>query len=155
MNNTSKTDKKTLTITRIINAPVERVYKAFLNADAMAKWLPPHGFTGKVTESDYRVDGHFVMKMTNFSTGSSTSFGGKYVELVENKLIRYNDYPGNPDSPDVMETTIEFEANLAGTKVTITQTGISPFMPLEFATLGWQSSLQLLEQLVVPAIPDN
>ena len=144
----------TLVITRVIRAPVERVYKAFLNPDAMCKWLPPHGFTGKVTESDVREGGHYKMTFTNFSTGNSHSFGGKYVELSPNKKIRYTDAFDDPNLPGTMETTIEFETFSAGTKVRITQKNIPSQIPVEFATMGWQESLELLEQLVVPTIPD-
>ena len=143
-----------LKISRIIRAPAERIYKAFLDPDAMAKWLPPHGFTGKVTESDVRVGGHYKMTFTNFTTGNSHSFSGKYLELTPNTKIRYTDQFDDPSMPEIMETIIEFQPTQAGTRVLITQKGLSPKMPIDFATAGWQESLQLLEQLVIPEIPD-
>ncbi|MFW9856647.1 MAG: SRPBCC family protein [Candidatus Thorarchaeota archaeon] len=147
--------ENTLRISRIIRAPVERVYKAFIDPDAMVKWFPPHGFTGKVTKSDVRVGGNYKMTFINFTTGTSESFGGKYLELTPNKRIRYTAQFEDPEMPEIMETTIEFRNTEAGTEVSITQKGIPPIVPIEFATMGWQESLQLLEQLVVPEIPDT
>ena len=155
MSQSQDKQENVLRISRVIRAPAERVYKAFLDPDAMAKWLPPHGFTGKVTESDVREGGHYKMTFTNFSTGNSHSFGGKYVELTPYSRIRYTDQFDDPNMPGEMEVTIEFVKNIAGTEVKITQKGIPSQIPLEFATMGWQESLQLLEQLVVPDIPDN
>ena len=160
---TKKTEKKqettnepkTLYITRVIRAPVERVYKAFIEPDAMAKWLPPHGFTGKVTEMDARVGGLYKMTFTNFTTGSSHSFGGEFLELTPFSKIRYTDKFDDPNMPGVMETIIEFKKTIGGTEVLITQKGVPSPMPLEFAKMGWQESLQLLEQLVIPEIPDQ
>ena len=145
---------RTLRITRIIRAPAERIYKAFLDPDAMVKWLPPHGFTGKVTEMNAEVGGEYKMTFTNFSTGSSHSFGGKYLELTPFTKIEYMDKFDDPTMPNPMEVTIEFRETLAGTEVKITQTNIPDQIPMEFATAGWQESLVLLEQLVVPEIPD-
>lgn len=149
------TEKNVLKISRIIHAPAERVYKAFLDPDAMVKWLPPHGFTGKVSKSDVRVGGQYRMTFTNFSTGKSHSFGGKYLELTPYSRIRYTDQFENPDMPEIMETIIEFRDTVAGTEILITMKGLSPQIPIEFARMGWQESLQLLEQLVVPEIPDT
>lgn len=143
-----------LVISRVIRAPAERIYKAFLNPDAMAKWLPPHGFTGKVTEMDPKEGGHYKMTFTNFTTDKSHSFGGTFLELKPYKLIRYTDIFDDPNTPGEMETIIEFNSSVAGTKVTITQKGIPSQMPVDFARMGWQESIQLLEQLVIPEIPD-
>lgn len=145
---------RTLNITRIIRAPAERIYKAFLDPDAMVKWLPPHGFTGKVTEMDAKVGGIYKMSFTNFTTGTSHSFGGKYLELTPFTKIRYMDQFDDPSMPNPMEVTIEFRETLAGTEVKITQTNIPEQIPMEFAMAGWQQSIELLEQLVVPEIPD-
>ena len=160
---TSKTRKKneeqqqqgnTLVITRVIRAPAERVYKAFIDPDAMAKWLPPHGFTGKVNKMDARVGGEYNMTFTNFTTGSSHSFGGEFLELTPFSCIRYTDKFDDPTMPGVMETIIEFTKIMSGTEVKITQKGIPSQIPLEFAKMGWQESILLLEQLVTPEIPD-
>ena len=150
-----KSKGRTLEIKRIIRAPAERIYKAFLDPDAMAKWLPPHGYTGKVTESDVKVGGHYKMTFTNFTTGSSHSFGGKYVELTPYSRIRYTDQFDDPTMPGPMEVTISFRETLAGTEVTVIQKGIPEQIPMEFATMGWQQSMELLEHLVVPEIPDS
>jgi uncharacterized protein YndB with AHSA1/START domain len=144
----------TLIITRVIRAPIERVYKAFLDPEAMVKWFPPHGFTAKISEMDARVGGRYKMSFTNFSTGKSSSFGGTYLELKPHSLIKFNDKFDDPNMPGQMETTIELTNTIAGTLVKITQTGIPVQMPIEFATMGWQESIQLLEQLVTPEIPD-
>lgn len=146
----------TLKISRVIRAPPERVYKAFLDPDAMAKWLPPHGFTGRVTESNVKVGGAYKMTFTNFTTGSSHSFGGKYLELTPYTKIRYTDIFDDPNRPGTMETIIELKKlPVSGTtEVKITQKNIPMQMPVEFARMGWQESLQLLEQLVIPEIPD-
>ncbi len=149
------TKDDTLVITRVIRAPAERVYKAFIDPDAMAKWLPPHGFTGKVTKMDARVGGEYNMTFTNFTTGSSHSFGGEYLELTPFSRIRYTDKFDDPNMPGVMETIIEFTKIMSGTEVRITQKGVPSQIPLEFAKMGWQESIQLLEQLVVPEIPDT
>ena len=152
---TKKEKDNVLVISRFIRAPAERVYKAFIDPDAMAKWLPPHGFTGKVTEMDAQVGGKYHMTFTNFTTGTSHSFGGEYLELTPYTRIRYTDIFDDPNMPGVMETTIELTSTFAGTEVTITQTGIPSQMPVEFAKMGWQESIQLLEQLVTPEIPDQ
>lgn len=146
---------QTLQLHRHIRAPPERVYKAFLDPDALVKWIPPHGFTAHVDKMDARVGGDYHMKFTNFSTGSSHSFGGKYLELTPYTRIRHTDKFDDPGMPGEMEVTIEFQESLAGTFVTITQAGIPTAIPVEFATMGWQESLVLLAQLVEPDIPDD
>ena len=138
---------------RVLRAPPERVYRAFLDPDAMAKWLPPHGYTGKVHHMDARVGGSHRMSFTNFSTGSSHSFGGRYVELTPHETIRYTDQFDDPGLPGEMQVTIALAAVACGTELTITQDGIPPAIPLEFCYLGWQESLSLLAYLVEPEIP--
>jgi uncharacterized protein YndB with AHSA1/START domain len=145
----------TVTLHRVLRATPERVYRAFLDADAMAKWLPPHGFTGKVHSMDARVGGGYRMSFTNFSTGKSHSFGGKYVELIPNELIRYTDSFEDPNMPGEMQVTVTLKKVLCGTEVHILQAGIPAAIPVEFCYAGWQESLQLLALLVDPEIPDS
>ena len=145
----------TVTLHRVLKAPADRVYRAFLDADAMEKWLPPHGFTGKVHEMDARVGGGYRMSFTNFGTGSSHSFGGTYLELVPNEKLRYNDQFDNPGLPGQMEITVTLKPVLCGTELHIVQQNIPDAIPVEFCHLGWQESLALLAQLVEPNIPDN
>jgi uncharacterized protein YndB with AHSA1/START domain len=145
----------TVTLHRVVRAPAERIYRAFLDPDAMAKWLPPHGFTGKVHEMDAKVGGGYRMSFTNFGTGSSHSFGGTYLELVPNEKLRYNDRFDNPGLPGVMEVTVTLKPVLCGTELQVVQQGIPDAIPVEFCYLGWQESLALLAQLVEPNIPDN
>jgi uncharacterized protein YndB with AHSA1/START domain len=140
---------------RVLRAPPERVYRAFLDPDAMVKWLPPHGFTGKVHHMDARVGGSHRMSFTNFSTGNSHSFGGRYVELTPHERIRYTDQFDDPAMPGEMQVTISLAPVACGTELTITQEGIPPDIPLEFCYLGWQESLSLLAHLVEPEIPDG
>ena len=140
---------------RVLRAPPERVYRAFLDPDAMVKWLPPHGYTGKVHHMDARVGGSHRMSFTNFSTGSSHAFGGRYVELTPHERIRYTDQFDDPAMPGEMQVTISLAAVACGTELTITQEGIPPAIPLEFCYLGWQESLSLLAHLVEPEIPDG
>jgi uncharacterized protein YndB with AHSA1/START domain len=144
----------TVKLHRVLRAKPDRVYKAFLDADAMAKWLPPNGFTGKVHEMDARVGGHYKMSFTNFSTGSSHSFGGEYLEIIENEKIRYTDKFDDPNMAGEMETTIEIRAVSVGTELNVTQTGIPEMIPAEMCYLGWQESLRLLTLLVEAEIPD-
>jgi len=144
----------TVKLHRVLRSKPERVYKAFLDADAMAKWLPPNGFTGKVHEMDARVGGHYKMSFTNFSSGSSHRFGGEFLELVENERIRYTDKFDDPNMPGQMETTVELKAVSVGTELSITQTGIPDMIPVEMCYLGWQESLRLLTLLVEAEIPD-
>lgn len=140
---------------RVFSAPPERVYKAFLDPDAIVKWMPPHGFTAKVHQMDATVGGSYRMSFTNFSTGSVHSFGGTYVELIPNQSIRYFDQFDNPELAGEIEVKIELKSVLVGTEVRITQTGIPEMIPVEACYLGWQESLQLLGLLVNPTIPDQ
>lgn len=145
----------TVKLHRVIKAPPERVYKAFLDPDAMVKWLPPHGFTGKVHQLDARKGGTYKMSFTNFSTGSSHSFGGEYLELVPNEKIRHTDKFDLPALSGEMTTTVTLKKVFCGTEVHITQEGIPDVIPAEACYLGWQESLTLLLQLVEPEIPDG
>jgi len=145
----------TVRLHRVLRAPAERVYKAFLDPEAMAKWLPPHGFTGKVHEMDAQVGGGYRMSFTNFGTGKSHSFGGKYVELTPHERIRYTDQFENPAMPGEMQVTISLRKVMCGTEVTIVQEGLPAAIPVEFCYLGWQESLALLANLVEPEIPDG
>jgi len=131
------------------------VYKAFIDADAMAKWLPPNGFTGKVHEMDARVGGSYRMSFTNFSTGSSHAFGGEFLEMVENERLRYSDKFEDANLPGDMETTVDIKAVLVGTEVNIEQKGIPDMIPVEACYLGWQDSLRLLAMLVEADVPDE
>jgi uncharacterized protein YndB with AHSA1/START domain len=140
---------------RVLRAPPERVYKAFLDPDAMAKWLPPHGFTGKVHEMDARVGGGYRMSFTNFGNGESHSFGGTYVELVPGKRLRYTDRFDDPNLPGEMSVSVELVKVNGGTDMRIVQTGIPAAIPVEFCHLGWQESLALLAQVVEPEIPSS
>jgi uncharacterized protein YndB with AHSA1/START domain len=133
---------------RVLRAPAERVYRAFLDADAKAKWLPPHGFTGKVHESNATVGGQYRMSFTNFSTGDSHSFGGTYVELVPDERIRYSDRFDDPNLPGEMTVTVTLKSVSCGTELNIVQEGIPDAIPVEQCYLGWQQSLELLGQLV-------
>ncbi len=145
----------TVQLHRVLRAPAERIYRAFLTPEAMVKWLPPHGFTGKVEHADMRVGGSYRMSFTNFSTGSSHSFGGTYVELVPNERIRYTDRFDSPGLPGDMQVEVSLSPCVAGTELKIIQQGIPDAIPVEFCYLGWQESLTLLAQLVEPEIPDG
>ena len=140
---------------RVLRAPAERVYRAFLDPDAKSKWLPPHGFVGKVHHIDARVGGGYRMSFTNFSTGKSHSFGGKYIELTPHERIRYTDKFEDPNMPDEMQVTITLRKVACGTELDILQEGIPAAIPVEFCYLGWQESLSLLAHLVEPEIPDG
>lgn len=144
----------TVRLHRVLRAKPERVYRAFLDADAMAKWLPPNGFTGHVHEIDARVGGRYKMSFTNFTTGSSHSFGGTYQELVPNEKIRYSDKFDDPNLAGEMHTTISLKSVSVGTEVNIVQEGIPDVIPAEACYLGWQESLVLLAKLVEAEIPD-
>jgi uncharacterized protein YndB with AHSA1/START domain len=144
----------TIRLHRALRAPPERIYRAFLDADAMAKWLPPHGFTGKVHHLDARVGGSFRMSFTNFSTGKSHSFGGEYLELVPNERIRYTDKFDDPNLPGEIQATISLKQVFCGTELNIVQEGLPEAIPPEACYLGWQESLTLLAQLVEAEIPD-
>ena len=138
---------------RVLRASPERVYRAFLDPDAMAKWLPPHGFTGKVHDMDPRVGGGYRMSFTNFGTGKSHSFGGTYVELTPHTQLRYTDQFDDPTLPGEMQVTVSLKPVACGTELSIVQEGIPAAIPVEFCYLGWQESLTLLAQLVEPDIP--
>ena len=144
----------TVRLHRVLRANPERIYRALLTADAMAKWLPPFGFTCQVHELDARVGGRFRMSFTNFSTGHGHSFGGEYHELVPNERLRYSDKFDDPNLPGDMETTVTLRAVACGTELEVVQTGIPAVIPTEMCYLGWQESLVQLAQLVEPVIPD-
>jgi len=144
----------TVRLHRVLQAPAERVYRAFLDADAYAKWLPPNGFTCKVHQLDARVGGTYRATFTNFGTGNGHTFGGKYLELVPNERIRHDDQFEDPNLPGTMVTTIELKPVSVGTEVHIVQEGIPDAIPLEACYLGWQESLLLLGKLVEAEIPD-
>lgn len=145
----------TVRLHRVLRATPERVYRAFLDADAMAKWLPPNGFTGKVHQVDAKVGGSYKMSFTNFTTGSSHSFGGKYLELKPHERIRHTNVFDNPGLPGEMTTTITLKAVFCGTELNVTQEGIPAAIPAEACYLGWQESLVLLAKLVEAEIPDQ
>src|SRR5438477_9792860 len=139
---------------RVLRAPPERICRAFLDADAMAKWLPPNGFTGKVHHVDAKVGGTFKMSFTNFTNGKSHSFGGKYLELVPHERIRHTDTFDDPNLPGEMQVTITLRKVSVGTDLAIVQEGIPDMIPIEGCYLGWQESLTLLTQLVEAEIPE-
>ena len=139
---------------RVLRAAPEKVYRAFLDADAMAKWLPPNGFTGKVHHLDAKVGGTYKMSFTNFTTGSSHSFGGEYLELVPHERIRHTDRFDDPNLPGEMRTTITLKKVFCGTELHIAQEGLPDVIPPEACYLGWQESLTLLAKLVEAEIPD-
>jgi uncharacterized protein YndB with AHSA1/START domain len=145
----------TIRLHRVLRAAPERVYKAFLDPDAMVKWLPPHGFTGKVHSMDARVGGGHRMSFTNFGTGKSHSFGGTYLELTPHERIRYTDKFDDPGLPGEMQVTVSLRKVLCGTELTVVQEGVPAVIPPEMCYLGWQESLTLLAQLVEPEIPDG
>ena len=138
---------------RVLRATPEKVYRAFLDADAMAKWLPPNGFTGRVHQMDAKVGGKHRMSFTNFGTGQSQAFGGEYRELVANERIRYTDRFDDPNLPGEMHTTVSLKAVSVGTELSIVQEGIPDVIPAEACYLGWQESLTLLALLVDAEIP--
>jgi uncharacterized protein YndB with AHSA1/START domain len=144
---------KTVSLHRVLRATPERIYRAFLDADAMVKWLPPNGFTGKVHQMDAQVGGIYKMSFTNFTTGQSHSFGGQYLELVPHERIRYTDTFDDPNVPGEMQTTIGLKPVSCGTELTIVQEGLPDVIPLEACYLGWQESLTLLAKLVEAEIP--
>jgi uncharacterized protein YndB with AHSA1/START domain len=144
----------TIKLHRVLQAKPERVYRAFLDADAKVKWLPPNGFTGKVHHMDARVGGAYKMSFTNFTTGASHSFGGQYTELTPHTRIRYTDKFDDPNLPGAMHVTIELKQVSVGTELNITQEGIPDAIPAEACYLGWQESLILLAKLVEAEIPD-
>jgi uncharacterized protein YndB with AHSA1/START domain len=139
---------------RVLRTKPERVYRAFLDADALVKWLPPNGFTGKVHQMDARVGGKYKMSFTNFTSGKSHSFGGEYLELVPNERIRWTDRFDDPGLPGEMTVTVRLRQVMVGTEVNIVQEGLPDVIPPDACTLGWQESLTLLAKLVEAEIPD-
>ena len=145
----------TIRLHRVLKAKPERVYRAFLDPEALVKWMPPHGFTAKVHHMDARAGGSYKMSFTNFSTGKSHSFGGEYVELVPNERIRNTDKFDDPNLPGQMQVTTTFKKVSMGTELEIIQEGVPDVIPAEACYLGWQESLDLLAKLVEPEIPDE
>lgn len=143
----------TVRLHRVLRSNPERIYRAFLDADAMAKWLPPNGFTGKVHQMDAKVGGLYRMSFTNFTTGHSHSFGGQYLELVPGERIRYTSGFDDPNLPGEMQTTVSLVKVPCGTELSVTQEGIPAVIPTEACYLGWQESLVLLAKLVEAEIP--
>ncbi len=143
----------TVRLHRVLRAPAERIYRAFLDPDAMVKWLPPHGFTGKVHHLKAEVGGTYKMSLTNLGTGHSHSFGGEYLELVRNERIRHTDVFDDPNLPGTMQVTVTLTKVSCGTELHVVQEGIPSAIPVEMCYLGWQESLTLLTQLVEPEIP--
>lgn len=144
----------TITLHKVFKASPKKIYKAFLDADAQAKWLPPNGFTCKVHHLDAKVGGTYKMSFTNFSSGKSHSFGGKYLELIPDELIRYSDQFDDPNLAGEMITTVTIKQVSCGSDVTIVQEGVPDAIPPEMCYLGWQESLDQLTKLVEPVIPD-
>jgi len=145
---------RTVRLHRVLRCPPQKLYRAFTEADAMAKWLPPYGFVCKVQQMDARVGGGFRMSFHNFGSGNGHSFGGEYLELVPNERIRYNDRFDDPNLPGTMEVTVTLKPVVCGTELSVQQTGIPELIPLEMCYLGWQESLAQLATLVEPDIPD-
>lgn len=143
----------TVRLHRVFRAPADRIYRAFLDAEAMAKWLPPHGFTGKVHQMDAQVGGRYRMSFTNFSNGLAHAFGGQYLELVPGERLRYTAQFDDPQLPGEMQTTVVLTPVLVGTALDVVQEGIPGVIPPEACHLGWQESLGLLAQLVEAEIP--
>jgi uncharacterized protein YndB with AHSA1/START domain len=143
----------TVKLHRVLPTKPEKLYRAFLEADALAKWLPPNGFTCHVDHFDGKVGGTFKMSFKNFTTGNSHSFGGEYLELVPNKLIRYTDKFDDPNLPGTMHVTVNLKQVAVGTEISIEQSGIPAAIPVEACYLGWQESLNQLAALVTPEIP--
>jgi len=152
---TNSASANTVRLHRVLRATPEKVYRAFLDADALAKWLPPNGFTCKVHEMNAKVGGSFKMSFTNFSTGKGHSFGGTYVDLTPHERIRYTEKFDDPNLPGEMQTTITLKKVSCGTEVSIVQEGIPAAIPVEACYLGWQESLNQLAKLVEPEIPDD
>ena len=146
--------KNIVKLHRVFAAPVEKVFKAFTDADAMASWLPPYGFVCKVHSMDIKIGGKYKMTFTNFTTGNGHSFGGEYLEIIPNELLKYTDQFDDPNLPGQMITTIELKRVICGTELFATQEGIPDAIPTEMCYLGWQESLDKLKRLVEPNIPD-
>jgi uncharacterized protein YndB with AHSA1/START domain len=147
--------ENTVKLHRVLRAPAERIYRAFLDPDAMVKWLPPHGFTGKVHHINAEVGGTYKMSFTNLTTGNSHSFGGEFLELVPNERIRHTDKFDDPNLAGQMQTTVSLKKVSVGTELTVLQEGIPAVIPAEACYLGWQESLTLLAQLVEPEIKEQ
>ena len=143
----------TVRLHRVLRAPPERIYRAFLDADALVKWLPPNGFTGKVHHLDARVGGSYKMSFTHFTTGNSHSFGGEYLELVPHERIRHTDRFDDPNLPGTLRVTVSLRPVSCGTELSVVQEGIPEVIPVEACYLGWQESLALLAKLVEAEIP--
>ena len=144
----------TVRLHRVLRARPEKIYRAFLDAEALARWLPPNGFTCKVEQLDARVGGSFRMAFRNFTTGNSHTFGGRYLELTPDERIRYTDQFDDPNLPGEMVTTVTLRAVACGAELNVVQEGIPEAIPAEFCYLGWQESLEHLARLVEPEIPD-
>ena len=140
---------------RVFAAPVEKVYKAFTDADVLVSWIPPHGFVGKVHSMDFKIGGSYKMSFTNFTTGSSHSFGGDYLEIVPNELLKYTDKFDDPNLSGNIVTSVWLKEVSCGTELKILQEGIPSVIPLEMCYLGWQDSLEKLKKLVETEIPEN
>ena len=151
---TTTTNTHTIRLHRVLRATPERIYRAFLDADALVKWLPPHGFTGQMHHMDAKVGGTYKMSFTNFTSGKSHVFGGTYLELVPHERLRYTDKFDDPHLPGEMQTTITLQQVSVGTEVSIVQEGVPGVIPAEACYLGWQESLTLLAQLVEATIPE-
>lgn len=145
---------RTVRLHRVLRTKPEKVYRAFLEAGAMSKWIPPYGFTCQVHHLEARVGGTFRMSFHNFSSGHSHSFSGEYLELIPHELIRYTDKFDDPNLPGILEVTVSLRPVLCGTEINITQTGVPEIIPLEMCYLGWQESLAQLATLVEPEVPD-
>ena len=145
---------RTVKLHRVLRAKPEKVYRAFLEPEAMSKWIPPYGFTCTVHQMDAKVGGRFKMSFRNFTTGNGHSFGGEYLELKPNELIRYTDVFDDPNLPGVLHVTVALRPVMGGTDISIEQSGIPEAIPLEMCYLGWQESLAQLATLVEPEIPD-
>lgn len=143
----------TIRLHRVLRSTPEKVYRAFIEADALACWIPPFGFIGKVHHMDAKVGGTFKMSFTNFGTGKSESFGGEFLEMVPNERLRYTDRFDNPDLPGVITVTITLKKVMCGTELNIEQAGVPAVIPAEMCYLGWQESLAKLAKLVEPEIP--
>jgi uncharacterized protein YndB with AHSA1/START domain len=155
MKETKSASTNTVRLHRVLRATPERVYRAFVDADALAKWLPPNGYTCKVHKMDAKVGGSFKMSFTNFSTGKSHAFGGTYLDLTPHERVRYVEKFDDPNLSGEMQTTITLKKVSCGTEVTIVQEGIPAAIPAEMCYLGWQESLASLVKLVEPEIPDQ
>jgi len=143
-----------VTLHRVLTAPPEKVFRAFSDTTAFSSWLPPFGFLCTVQQMEFKVEGNYKMTFTNFSTGNSHSFGGKYLEIKPNEFLKYTDKFDDPNLPGEMITTVWFNKVSCGTELKITQEGIPPMIPAEMCYLGWQESLEKLKKLVEPVIPD-